>query len=137
MLYSQEIPSVLCIDRFLLDSGVVSGIALRLKVGTVVCRDVKYRTVIFSNCLLLDFRGWMLGEEKANCVSRSFCNIFASQYFKDGLGKKIAIKRLRVRLVVSNRGVRVLPSFPLLGNIDLSVCTFSFMLWESIYLGGR
>lgn len=104
--------------------------------GTVVCRDVKYRTVIFSNCLLLDFRGWMLGKKKANCVSRSFCNIFASQYFKDGVGEKIAIKRLRVGLVVSSRGVCVLPSFPLLGNIDLSLCTFSFMLWESIYFGG-
>lgn len=99
--------------------------------GTVVFRDVKYRTVIFSNCLLLDFRGWMLGEEKANCVLRSFA------IFLRWLGEKIAIKRLRVGLVVSNRGVRVLPSFPLLGNIDLSVCTFSFMLWESIYLGGR
>lgn len=79
----------------------------------------------------------MLGEEQAYCVLRSFCNIFASQYFKDGLGKNIAIKRLHVGLVVSNRDVRVLPSFPLLGSIDLSVCTFSFMLWVSIYLGGR
>lgn len=35
-------------------------------------------------------------------------------------------------LVVTNRGVLVLLSFSLLGNIDLSVCTFSFMLWESL-----
>lgn len=46
----------------------MSRIALGLKVGTVVCRDVKYRTAIFSNCLLPDFRGWMLGEEQAYCT---------------------------------------------------------------------
>lgn len=38
-------------------SGVVSRIALGLKVGTVAYGDMKYRTVIFSNCLLPYFRG--------------------------------------------------------------------------------
>lgn len=55
--------------------------------GTVVFRDVKYRTVIFSNCLLLDFRGWMLGEEKANCVLRSFAIFLLPNILKMAWGK--------------------------------------------------
>lgn len=67
-------------------SGVVSRIALGLRVRTVACGDMKYRTAIFSNCLLLGFRGGF--RERSRHIVRSFGNIVASQYFKNGLGGK-------------------------------------------------
>lgn len=38
---------------------VVSRVVLGLRVGTVACRDMKYRPAIFSNCLLPYFTGWV------------------------------------------------------------------------------
>lgn len=86
---------------------------------------MKYRTMIFSNFLLPDFRRQGVGKGAGMLCRDHFCNIFSSQYFKDGPGEKSPYKQTKsLRPGVSNRNVLGLPSFPLLGDTALQYVHF-------------